>query len=104
MSMTKSEKRVKITEINFFPIIPNSKGVVSFVSFIYNNELKISDVAIITKPQGSYRFSFPIKTLQNGKTIQCVYPINKQIETSISKQLLKAYELFLKNNVKDRND
>jgi len=98
--MTKS-KRVVLSEINFFPIIPNAKGVCAFVSFIYNNELKISDVAIVTKPQGSYRFSFPIKTLQNGKTIQCVYPINKEIETSISKQLLKAYNSFLKSKVKD---
>jgi DNA-binding cell septation regulator SpoVG len=99
--MTKSRK-VRLTEITFFPIIPSPKGVCAFVSFLYNNELRISDVAIITKPEGSYRFSFPIKTLQNGKTIQCVYPISEPIEKAISQQLLKAYTKFLKTKV--RND
>lgn len=95
----KTRKKEIIKEIEFYPIIPR-KGVVSFVSFIYK-DLKINDCAIVTKPRGGYRLSYPIKILKNGKTIQCVYPINKIIGKKIENIIIINYERFLLKNVKD---
>lgn len=97
----KKSKKETISEIEFNPIIPR-KGVVAFVSFTYDRKFRIQDCAILTRPQGGYRLSFPIKTLNNGKTIQTVYPINKKLGNFISNILLKAYEEFLKEKVKTR--
>ena len=92
-------KKEIITEIEFFPIIP-TKGLVCFISFTYNNSIRISDCAILTRPQGGYRLSYPIKTLKNGKTVQSVYPINNKIGKQIENILILNYENFLVNKVK----
>jgi len=96
--MTKSRQSVNISEIVVFPVKPDPKGLQGFISFTFNQQLRISDVAIYTRPNGdSFRFSYPIRTLKNGKVIQSVYPINKTIESQISEQLIVAYNDFLKN-------
>ena len=100
--MRKAKKRIKeiISEIEFFPIIPKN-GVIAFVSFTYQNSLRIQDCAILTRPTGGYRLSFPIKKLANGKTIQSVYPINKELSEKIEEVLMVNYENFLLKNTKD---
>jgi DNA-binding cell septation regulator SpoVG len=91
--MTKSEP-IRITEIDFFPIKPK-QGVVCFVSFTYRNELRICDCAIVTRPKGGYRLSYPLRKLPNGKSIQATYPINTITGTQIETTVLKAYCDFL---------
>jgi len=91
-------KKEIISEIEFYPIIPKN-GVISFVSFIYNN-LKISDCALVTRPTGGYRLSYPIKTLPNGRTIQCVFPVDKTLGNKIEELIILNYEKFLLKNVK----
>ncbi len=100
MSKEKKSKKEIISEIEFFPIIPKN-GVICFCSFTYQNSLRIQDCAILTRPQGGYRLSFPIKKLANGKTIQSVYPINKKIGEQIEEIILINYENFLVKKVKD---
>ena len=97
--MKKSQKET-ISEIEFMPIIPR-KGVVAFVSFTYDKKFRIQDCAIVTRPQGGYRLSFPIKVLNNGKTIQTIYPISKELGNFISDYVLKTYEDFIKEKVRD---
>jgi len=91
--LTKSDK-VEITEIDFFPITPK-KGVVCFVSFTFQNSIRICDCAIVTLPKGGYRISYPLRTLPNGKKHQSAYPINKNVGMQIESCLLKAYADFL---------
>ena len=95
--MKKSKKEI-ITEIQFYPIIP-SNGVVCFISLTYQN-LRINDIAIVTRPLGGYRISYPIKKLNNGKVVQSVYPITHELGNKIEKQVLLAYTDFLRDNVK----
>jgi len=100
--MSKAKKRAKeiISEIEFFPIIPKN-GVICFCSFTYQNSLRIQDCAILTRPTGGYRLSFPIKKLANGKTIQAVYPITKELGNKIEEVLIVNYEDFLLKKVKN---
>ena len=100
MRKVKKSKKEIISEIEFYPIIPKN-GVICFCSFTYENSLRIQDCAILTRPTGGLRLSFPIKKLANGKTIQAVYPINKQLGTQIEEILIVNYEDFLLRNVKD---
>jgi DNA-binding cell septation regulator SpoVG len=99
MSQVKKSKKEIISEIEFYPIIPKS-GVIAFVSFTYLNNLRIQDCAIVTRPTGGYRLSYPIKNLNNGKTIQCVYPVNKTIGKQIEDTIILNYEKFLLKNVR----
>lgn len=96
--MKKSKKEI-ISEIEFYPIMPKS-GVIAFVSFTYQNTLRIQDCAIVTRPTGGYRLSYPIKTLRNGRTIQSIYPINKTIGKQIEDIIILNYEKFLLKNVR----
>jgi DNA-binding cell septation regulator SpoVG len=100
MRKAKKSKKEIISEIEYFPIIPKN-GVICFCSFTYENSLRIQDCAILTRPTGGYRLSFPIKKLANGKTIQAVYPINKQLGTKLEEIILVNYEDFLLRKAKE---
>lgn len=98
--MTKSVKRVKISEIVFYPIQPTPKGVVCFVSFSYSNLFRINDCAILTRREGGYRIVYPIRTLQNGKTINSVYPLSDKVAKPIEDFLLSEYDKFLQKIIR----
>jgi len=100
MSKVKKSQKEIISEIGFFPIIPQN-GLVCFVSFTLYNQFRILDCAILTRPNGGYRLSYPIKKLANGKTIQCIYPINKKIAKKIEELIFVNYEKFLMTKGKD---
>ena len=86
--------KVEITEIDFFPIKPH-KGLVCFVSFTFNNQIRINDVALITRPQGGYRLSYPLRQLKNGKSVQSAYPINTITGKAIEESILQGYANYL---------
>jgi len=97
--MTKSGKRVKISEVTIYPIIPTPKGVVAFISFTYSNLFRINDCAIVTKREGGYRLVYPIKTIYNGKTINIIYPLSAKIGKPIEDTLLQEYNKFIDNKL-----
>jgi DNA-binding cell septation regulator SpoVG len=98
--MTKSIKRVKISEISIYPITPTSKGVVGFISFTYGNLFRINDCAIVTLREGGYRIVYPLKTLPNGKTVNVIYPLSTKVAKPIEDFLLSEYEKFRKEKTK----
>jgi DNA-binding cell septation regulator SpoVG len=100
MSKAKKSQKEVITEISFFLVIPKN-GLICFVSFTLYNQFRISDCAILTRPSGGYRLSYPIKKLANGKTIQCVYPINQKIAKEIEEIIFVNYEKFLLTKGRD---
>lgn len=87
-------KRLKISEIIFYPIQPTNKGLVAYVSFTYQNSIRINDIGIYTRPVGGYRLLYPVKVLANGKTISSVYPISKKVGIEIEDFLLAEYKKF----------
>ena len=99
--MTTRKRSVEVSEIIFYPITPTAKGLVCYVSFTYQNSLRIQDCGIYTRPTGGYRILYPIKYLANGKTVSSVYPINKEVGMKIEDFLLLEYINFLKKNVNE---
>jgi len=98
--MKKRIKREIISEISIFPVTPKD-GVIAFISFTLNNQLRIQDCALLTRPSGGYRLSYPIKKLANGKTVNSVFPIDKKLAQKIEEIILINFEDFLLKNVKD---
>jgi DNA-binding cell septation regulator SpoVG len=99
--MTKGRKREKVSEIVIYPVTVTDKGLVGYISFTYQNQIRINDCGIYTRRDGSgYRILYPIKQLANGKVISSVYPITKEVGKKIEDFLLSAYDKFLKETVK----
>lgn len=81
---------ITISEINITPVKPDN-GLVGFVSFVVNECLYVSSVAIVTKLDGSIRLVYPTK-LVNDKQVSLIHPINKSVGSLIEQQVSEIYE------------
>ena len=85
---------MKITEIQIIPIKPNN-GLVAFASCVIDKWFYVGNIAIYTSPKTPYGFRlvYPLKTLPNGKQINCFHPITKEtgqiIQTAIVNKFLE---------------
>jgi hypothetical protein len=104
MTKRRTNEKRDISEVIFHPIKPTSKGLICYVSFTYDNSIRVNEVSIYTRPAGGYRLLYPIKLLANGKTVSCVYPINKEIGTALETFLLAEYSAFLKKTIANKKD
>jgi len=85
-----------ITEVCFYPLKPNGKGMIGFASCLFDGKLSLNSIAVYTTPDGDLRLLFPSKTLPNSKEINIYYPINKEtydsIKESIERKIKEAFE------------
>lgn len=72
-----------ITEVCFYPLRPNEKGLIGFASCLFYEKLSLNSVAVYTTPSGDLRLLFPDKLLPNGKQINIFYPIRKEVYEEI---------------------
>ncbi len=86
----------QITEIQIIPIKPQN-GIVAFVSFLLDNSLYLSSIAIITRPGGGYRLIYPTKKVGN-RDINIFHPINKAFAQFIEEAVIKKLEEVMKLN------
>ena len=86
----------QITEIQIIPIKPQN-GIVAFVSFLLNNSLYLSSIAIMTRPRGGYRLVYPTKKVGN-RDINIFHPINKGFAQVIEKDVMKQFEKVMNSN------
>ncbi len=75
-----------ITEIQIIPVKPND-GLVGFASFVLNGWFYLGSIGIFTRPNGSYRLTYPTKG-----THSIFYPINKIIAHEIEVKVIKKFE------------
>jgi len=84
--------KVVISEISFYPLRPNEKGLIGFASVVFDNKLSLNSIAVYTRPDGSdYRLLFPSRQLPNGREIQSFYPINNETYETIKKAIVDKY-------------
>ena len=86
----------QITEIQIIPIKPQN-GIIAFVSFLLDNSLYLSSIAIMTRPGGGYRLVYPTKKVGN-RNINIFHPINKDFAQAIEKDVMKQFEEVMKFN------
>lgn len=85
--------KITISGIRITPVLPN-KSLVAFCSFLVNESLFVSDVALHRSPGHSegYRLVFPDKTLFNGKRVNVIYPVNRETELYLTREIKHEYE------------
>jgi len=87
---------MEISEVQIFPIRQQGT-LVAFGSFLANNSLRISGIALHTSRKGELRIVFPAKRVGNGYVYYCQplsQEINKEIELAFEE---KAKEIGLFN-------
>lgn len=90
----------QIDEIQIIPIKPQN-GIVAFTSFVLNDCLYLSSIAIMTRPQGGYRLVYPTKKIGN-RDINIFHPIDKTFACMIEKAVIQEFEKVMTPN--DRYD
>ncbi|MDD5237345.1 MAG: septation protein SpoVG family protein [Candidatus Omnitrophica bacterium] len=90
----------KISEIQILPIKPQN-GLVAFASFVLNNSLYLSSIAIMTRPQGGYRLLYPTKKV-GARSLNIYHPINREFAELIEKEVIRKFEEVM--NKYDRYD
>jgi len=90
----------QITEIQIIPIKPQN-GIVAFISFLLDNSLYLSSIAIMTRPQSGYRLVYPTKKV-GDRDINVFHPINKAFAQFIEEAVMKKFEEVMTLN--DRYD
>lgn len=89
----KMKASISISEIQIIPVKPQN-GLVAFASCVINNQFHLNNIAIYTSPSSlySYRLVYPSKVLPNGKSINCLYPINKDVGNEMTKRIVSKLE------------
>ena len=91
---------MKISEVQITPVEPRN-GLVAFASFVIDEALRCSSIAIMTRPNGGYRLLYPTKKSHERNT-SIYYPISKAIGDSIEQVVIAKYEDATKEDVNDR--
>ena len=79
---------ISISEINFTPV-PERKGHIGFVSFLVNEGIRLSDVAVYTRLNPSlgemYRLIYPKNHKRSHK--QIFYPVTGEVRDLIERDV-----------------
>ncbi len=81
-----------ISEVCFYPLRPNEKGLIGFASCLFDGKLSLNSIAVYTTLNGDIRLVFPNKLLPNSKEISLFYPINAETYNLIKEAVVKKIE------------
>lgn len=90
----------QITEIQIIPIKPQN-GIVAFASFLLDDGLYLSSIAIMTRPGSGHRLVYPTKKV-GSRDINIFHPINKVFAQLVEEAVMKKFEEVM--NLDDRYD
>jgi stage V sporulation protein G len=86
----------EITEIQIIPVKPKD-GIVAFASFVLNQCLYLSSIAIMTRPTGGYRLVYPTKKI-GLRDIHIFHPISRNFAQTIEKNVIEKLEKVMSRN------
>ena len=86
----------RITEIQIIPVKPKD-GIVAFASFVLDQCLYLSSIAVMTRPSGGYRLVYPTKKI-GPRDIQIFHPINRSFAQTIEKNVIEKLEKVMSGN------
>ena len=91
-----------VSEVNIVPIKPND-GLVAFASVVVDKNLYLGSIGVHSRPNGSYRITYPTKRLGN-KELSLYHPINRLIAQQIEQAIVaKCEQLFEGSDEDDRH-
>lgn len=85
---------MKVTEINITPIKPRN-GLVGFASCVLAESLYIGSIGIMSRPDGSYRLTYPTKKV-GSRDINLYHPITQKLGQEIEQHIIAQYENVMK--------
>lgn len=80
----------RLSEIQIIPIKPQN-GLVAFASFVWDKNLYLGSIGIMTRPQGGYRLVYPTKKVAE-RNLNIFYPINKETAQLIESEIVRQFE------------
>lgn len=89
-----------ISEVRIIPIRSND-GLVAFASCVLNGILRLDNIGIISKADGSYRLSYPTKKLSNGQNYHYFHPITQEAGETLQEAITKKFEELVKERIND---
>ncbi|QQS38894.1 SpoVG family protein [Candidatus Woesebacteria bacterium] len=89
---------IQVSEVRIIPI-RSSDGLVAFASCIINRMLRLDNIGIVSKADGSYRLSYPTKKLSNGQNYYYFYPISREVGDAIQKSITEKFEELIKERI-----
>lgn len=88
--------KATLSEIQIVPVKP-SNGLVGFASVVFDGNLYLGSIAILTRPQGGYRLVYPTKKVSD-RSMNIFYPINRMFAQEIERAVVKKFEEVMKTN------
>lgn len=88
--------KATLSEIQVVPVKP-SNGLVGFASFVFDGNLYLGSIAILTRPEGGYRLVYPTKKVSE-RSMNIFYPINRVFAQEIERAVIKKFEEVMKRN------
>lgn len=85
----------RISNIEFIPV-RFQKGLIGFVSFVWDNSLYLSSIGVKVKPDGDIYLLCPSKKFKE-KNIQYFYPINSASYNEMIDAIIPVIHEFLNN-------
>ncbi len=81
-----------VSEIELTPV-KFKDGLAAFASCVINNQFYLGNLAIYSSPfsPDGFRLVYPSRTLNNGKQLSIVHPINKETGLLIQKLIIEQY-------------
>ncbi len=86
----------EITEIQIIPVKPKD-GIVAFASFVLDQCLYLSSIAVMTRPTGGYRLVYPTKKI-GLRNINIFHPISRDFAQTIEKNVIEKLEKVMSRN------
>ena len=86
----------RITEIQIIPVKPKD-GIVAFASFVLDECLYLSSIAVMTRPTGGYRLVYPTKKV-GPRDIHIFHPISRDFAQIIEKNVIEKLEKGMSQN------
>ncbi len=85
----------RLSEVQIIPIKPQN-GLVAFASFVWDKNLYLGSIGIMTRPQGGYRLVYPTKKIAD-RNLNIFYPINRETAQLIESEVVKQFEEVMNN-------
>jgi len=89
-----SESPFQISEIEIVTFRPK-RGHLGFAIVQINNQFRVADIAIFSRPEGGIRLGYPKKPLANGQFISIFKPLSREVDEVIENAIVDRYEALV---------
>ena len=81
-----------VTEVRLSRALDQSRGLVGWLSFVLNENLRLDGIALRRTREGDLRLSFPERRDSDGRRHPVVRPLDAEARDEIEAQVFQALE------------